>query len=223
MRYDIHRTHLSSPAGAGLLLTACSALPVIGKAEQPTRMPSGAILFTDDFSNVPSGWGISESPAAAVNYEQEGLRILVGQSNTDAWSLAGKRFADAHLEVTAAKQDGPENNLIGLVCRYQDRGHFYLLFISSDGYYGIARYSEDSYTLIGSEQLQYASVIVRENQEYRLKADCDGDRLTLFVDDWRLKSVQDDAYSEGDVGVFAGVYAEPGVDILFDDFLVSQP
>jgi hypothetical protein len=196
---------------------------VIGKAEQPTRMPSGAILFRDDFSNVPSGWGISESPAAAVNYELDGLRILVSQANTDAWSLAGKRFADAHLETTAVKQDGPENNLIGLVCRYQDKGHFYLLFISSDGYYGIARYSEDSYTLIGSEQLQYASTILREKQEYRLKADCDGDRLTLFVDDLRLKSVSDDAYTEGDVGVFAGVYAVPGVDILFDDFLVSQP
>ena len=208
---------------AGLMMTACSALPVIGKADQPTGMPSGAILFTDDFSHVPSGWGISESSAAAVNYEQDGLRIFIGQSNTDAWSLAGKRFVDAHLEVTATKQVGPENNLIGLVCRYQDQEHFYLLFISSDGYYGIARYSEDSYTLIGSEQLQYDSVIIREKQEYRLKADCDGDRLTLFVDDLRLKSVRDDAYTEGDVGVFAGVYAEPGVDILFDDFLVSQP
>lgn len=218
-----HCRILSFLLTADFLLTACSALPVIGKAEQPTRMPTGAIIFTDDFSNVPNGWGISESSAAAVNYEREGLRILVGQSNTDAWSLAGKRFADAHLEVTAVKQDGPENNLIGLVCRYQDRGHFYLLFISSDGYYGIARYSEDSYTMIGADQLQYASVILREKQEYRLKADCDGDRLTLFVDDWRLQSVQDEAYSEGDVGVFAGVYAEPGVDILFDDFLVSQP
>ncbi len=203
-----------------LLCSACTGLP---GAAQPTQPPAGTKLFADDFQNVPDGWGISTTSAAAVSYEYGGLRILVNQPNTDAWSVAGKRFADARVEALARKLDGPQNNLIGLICRYQDRGHFYIFFISSDGYYGIARYEDDSYSLIGADQLQYTSVIPRQDERYRLGAVCDGEELSLFVEDWRLMTVKDDAYSEGDVGVFAGVYETAGADILFDDFKVSQP
>jgi hypothetical protein len=206
-----------------LILTGCADLPILPIFPEPTQVPSGTQLFADDFSKVPGGWGVAESPSAAVSYERGGLRILVSQPYTYAWSVAGKRFNDTHLEVTVTRLDGPANNLIGLVCRYQERSLFYLMFISSDGYYGIAKYSGESYQLIGADQLQFTSVVNPQNNRFSIQADCTGNQLRLYVDDQLLMQAQDDELTTGDVGVFAGAYDRPGVDIVFDDFLVSEP
>lgn len=205
------------------ILAGCQPFAAWAGAPTPTRSPAGTPLFVDDFSKTPNGWGVNASQAAAVSYEQGGLRILVNEAHTDGWSVAGKKIKDVAITVTATRLAGPANNLIGVICRYQNRQNFYMLFVTSDGYYGIGQYQDNAYRLLGAEQLQYTSVIQPEQAQYQLKAICREDELALYLDDWKLMKVEDADYSEGDVGVIAGAYQTPGVDILFDDFIVSQP
>ncbi len=220
----LHKIGLCSVVVLALIfLTACDSYAAWATAPTPTALPAGKPLFVDDFTKTPNGWGINSSKAVTVTYEQGGLRMLVNEAQTDGWSVAGKRFRDVTIEVKAERLAGPSNNLVGVICRYQDRGNFYLLFITSDGYYGIGKYAENSYRLLGADQLQYTSVIQPERSQYQIKAVCSENELMLYLDGWKLMEVEDDGFHEGDVGVIAGAYEEPGVDILFDYFVVSQP
>ena len=56
-----------------------------------------------------------------------------------------------------------------------------------------------------------------------IKAECFGNQLTLYVNGVLLTSVSDATLANGDVGLLASTYDEAGVDILFDNFLVTLP
>jgi hypothetical protein len=47
--------------------------------------------------------------------------------------------------------------------------------------------------------------------------------LTFYVNGFQIAQTQDAALSSGDIGLIAGTFGEPGVDILFDNFVVLQP
>jgi hypothetical protein len=49
------------------------------------------------------------------------------------------------------------------------------------------------------------------------------DHLSLYVNGQILADVRDATFETGDVGLIAGTFTEPGVDIRFDDFVVHQP
>lgn len=204
-----------------IFISGCTGIRA-GSQETPTKEP-GTLLFSDDFSNPPGGWGTWKRGGATVDYYNGGLRILVAQDQFDFWSVAGQKFADASIEVDATKNSGPDNNDFGIVCRYQNKDNFYLLVASSDGYYGIAKMAAGQYSMIGADQLQYSSIVAHGRATNHLRADCIGSTLVLFFNGEKLIEAQDHDFTSGDVGVIAGAYATPGVDILFDNFEVRKP
>lgn len=204
-----------------LLCAACQAAPSAGAA---ATLQSGDILFKDDFSNKNSGWGLWNRDGALVEYHPSGgLRILVTESQYDFWSVTGRKFLDVQIEVDATMIGGPQDNDFGIICRYQDESNFYMMVISSDGYYGIAKMKDGQYRMIGAEQLQYSTAIAQGQSVNRLRGDCVGERLVLYVNDQKLMETTDADFSGGDVGLLAGAYDEPNVDILFDNFVVKKP
>lgn len=184
---------------------------------------AGDILFADDFSDPPSGWGIRNEEGAQVGYFANGLRFLIEKSHLDFWSVAGQEFQDVSIEVDAIKYAGPDNNDFGVICRYQDQNNFYMFVISSDGYYGIAKLKDGQYSMISSDKLQYSEVITQGQAVNHLRVDCVGDRLSLYANGRKLVETRDADFASGDVGLVAGAYQEKGVEILFDNFVVKKP
>jgi len=206
------------------LLVNVSCAPIsTGRASADIATP-GAVLFSDDFSDPPSGWGIWSRDGAKVAYHDGGLRIWVSETQYDFWSVAGKNFTDVQVEADATRLDGPDDNDFGILCRYLDKDNFYMLVVTSDGYYGIAKMRGGQYSMIGSDQLQYTgSAINRGSSSNHLRADCIGSTLRLYANGQMLMEARDTDFSSGDVGVLAGAYNTPGVDILFDNFVVKKP
>ncbi len=200
---------------------SCSTAGAPGKTAQ--EQTQGSILFSDDFSDPPSGWGIWDRDGGVVEYFDGGLRILVEDDYFDFWSVAGKSFGDVQIEVDAVKRSGPDDNDFGIICRYQNRDNFYMLVASNDGYYGIVKLKNGQYGMIGSSQLQYSDALLSGQVVNHLRADCVGDTLTLYANGQILMEAQDPDFREGDVGLVAGAYKEKGVDILFDTFVVKIP
>lgn len=184
---------------------------------------AGTPLFSDDFSNPPSGWGTWNRGGATVEYHGGGLRILVTEKQFDFWSVAGQKFTDASITVDAIKLSGPDDNDFGIVCRYQDKDNFYMLVVSSDGYYGIAKMKDGSHSMIHADQLQYSDVIAKGQSLNKLRADCIGPDLVLYANGQKLVEARDEEFVSGDVGLIAGAYDIQGVDILFDNFVVIKP
>ena len=185
---------------------------------------SDNLLFFDDFSDPNSGWDQVDETDYSTNYYNNAYRITVNTDMYDSWANPNIRtYTDAVIEVDATKNNGPDENDFGLICRYQDTDHFYYATISSDGYYGIVKVTSDSSDLLGRDYLEYSDYISQGNATNHLRLECVGETLNFYVNGYLLDQQTDGDYSEGDVGLIAGTYDTPGTDILFDNFSIYSP
>jgi hypothetical protein len=217
----IHRRTLAGACVVFLMAIMACATPL---TFQPTAIPaSGTVVFSDDFSRNWSGWDTWIKDGSGIAYENGGLRILVNQPQYDYWSMSSKKLIDSRIEADATLMGGPTDNNYGLVCRFNENLSYYAFLISSDGYYGVIRLIEGQSTVFGSGHMEYSTVILQGLVSNHIRADCIGDRLTLYVNGIQLAEYQDSILKEGEAGVIAGTYTNPGTDILFDNFFILQP
>ena len=204
-----------------LVLFACQS--VFQPAAPPTSLPqSGQLLFADDFSNLSTGWDRFTSAEGTMDYDGNGYRFLVNALQANFWSTPGKSFRDVRIEVDVAKLNGPDENRIGLLCRFSEN-NYYFFMVSSDGYYTIGKYTAGIAVQLGQSAMQSSDSIHQGLAVNHLRADCVGDILTFYVNGVLVAQAQDTELSLGDVGLLAGTFAQPGVDVIFDNFAVLQP
>lgn len=205
-----------------LILTslACS----MGGGSDATQ-PAGSenVLFQDDFSKSSSGWDRIQSEDGITDYEDGSYRIFVPDTDTELWANPGLDFSDVQIEVDATLESGPEDNDFGVICRYQDIDNFYYFIVTSDGYYGILKVKDGDTELFGGEEMGTTDAVKAGNAANHVRADCVGSTLTLYVNGEQLDSQTDADFVSGDVGLIAGTYGEPDVNILFDNFTVLKP
>lgn len=205
-----------------LLFTACSANIAATPAPQDLNAPSGSVLFQDDFAQPVTGWDRFMAAEGTIDYDAGGYRLLVNSPDTNFWSTPHKNFADTRLEVDAGKLGGPDENRIGLICRYTGTDYYFFM-ITSDGFYGIGIFSGEKAVLLGEGELKSSSTIKTGLAVNHLRADCAGDALTFYVNGLKVASAQDATLKAGDVGLMAGTFSQPGVDVIFDNFVVLKP
>ena len=128
---------------------------------------------------------------------------------------------DARIEVDVTKLNGPEENRAGIMCRYQN-GNYYFFIISNDGFYSIGKFIGGKTTLLGQSEMQ-ASELIQADTVNHLRADCIGDSLTFYINYNLIAGAKDTDLASGNVGLLAGSFTQPGVDVLFDHFVVMQP
>ena len=204
-----------------LLLVPALACSTAGIAE--SLIPPGGVLYQDIFSNPDSGWGAwSDSPGTA-GYKDEAYHIVVNQPNVNLWTHPGLSFTNLHEEVSLMSATGPQANRMGLICRLKDDKNFYFFVISADGYYGIGKVKDGQTSLLTGEKMQPNDSILTGSQINRLRADCIGNSLILYINGTFITSATDADFPSGDVGILAGTFDQPGTDVYFDNFVVFKP
>jgi len=199
-----------------LAVSACAPpIPSVPPADP------GEILYQDEFSNNTTGWDRVSNANGIMDYDGGGYRILIQQPSFNLWSTPEKNFSNVRVEADVTKLKGPDENRAGLMCRYQN-GDYYFFIISSDGFYAIGKFIGGNTLLLGQTEMQ-TSQFIQANGINHLRADCIGNTLSFYVNFNEVAVVQDTDFPSGDVGVLAGAFAEPGVDVLFDHFVVIQP
>jgi hypothetical protein len=201
-----------------LALSSC-VLPVPSAV---AAVPSGSVLYQDDFSSENSGWDRVQHDGGIMDYDGGGYRILVNAAEANLWSTPGRAFSDARIEVDAGKLGGPDANRIGLICR-SDGSSYYFFLIGSDGYYGLGVFTGGKAALLGQSSMQASDAILTGAAVNHLRLDCAGSQLTGYVNGVPVASVRDDNLRTGEVGILAGSFDDPGADIVFDNFVVLQP
>jgi hypothetical protein len=141
---------------------------------------------------------------------------------TNFWSTPHKNYSNVRIEVDTGKIGGPDENRIGVICRF-DGSNYYFFLISSDGFYGIGLYHGGVGTLLGQSEMQADPTIKTGLAVNHLRADCSGNTFTFYVNGFQVAQAQDSTLTSGDVGLLAGTFATPGVDVVFDNFVVLQP
>ena len=198
-------------------ISACTSLPIAAVA---TASP-GAILYQEQFENNTTGWARISNDNGIMDYDGGGYRILVRQPRLNVWSTSEKDFGDVRVEADVIKLHGPDENRMGLICRYQGGGYYFFV-ISNDGYYAIGKFIGGLTLLLGHSEMQASSAIQAGNMNH-MRADCIGDRLTFYINFTEVASATDTDFPRGDVGLVAGSFTESGVDVLFDNFVFLQP
>ncbi len=201
-----------------LILSACA--PSSTPAPIPSADP-GAMLYQDEFEDNASGWARISNENGIMDYDAGGYRFLVQQPGFNLWSTPEKNFGDVRVEADVTRLNGPDENRMGLICRYQS-GNYYFFIISSDGFYGIGKFIGGTTLLLGQEEMQ-ASDMIQMDASNHLRADCVGKTLTLYINYNEVASISDKDLSTGDVGLLVGAFSQAGVDVLFDHFVVIQP
>jgi len=207
-----------------LLITGCARLPLISQmVSQPTQVAERDVLFIDDFSETKSGWDRFQGEIGTTDYVKETYQITINEANTDLFANPSLYFSDVIIEVSASKLEGNEANNFGIICRYQDENNFYAGMISSDGYAGIFRIQNGKYQQLGHKEMQPMPAILGGSGKNLIHLECIGESIALAVNGIPVDARQDKTFKEGDVGLIAGTFDQPGVRIAFDDFKVMRP
>jgi hypothetical protein len=204
-----------------LTFTLCACgLPTL--AAPSSTASAGTILYKDDFSSPASGWNRIKYAEGIMDYDGGGYRMLVNALQANFWSTPRKDFADVRIEVDAGKLAGPDENRIGLICRFDGKSYYFFI-ISSDGYYGLGIFKNGQTALLGLSEMQSSDKIKTGVAVNHLQADCNRDELGFYVNGFQLADIHDPSLQHGDVGLLAGTFGKPGVDIVFDNFVVLKP
>jgi hypothetical protein len=203
------------------LLSACQQAAF--SADKLPWISEEKVLFRDDFSYPTGGWETYQDSLRLAGYQSGEFRLWLNVSHFQTWSVLGLNFSDVQVHSRARKLGGSDDNLFGVICRYWDPANYYAFVISSDGYYGIYKMMSGELSLIDQQHMDFSEIIHRGGGENTLFALCQGDQLAFFVNERLLIQVEDTAFQNGDVGLIVGNFSEPGVDILFDDFIVVKP
>jgi len=215
----MRKTILLLPLAFVLILSSC--LPTAQPTETVKIGNSGDILYQENFTDNSSGWDRAINDGGIMDYDSGGFRILVREPKLNYWSTPAGNYQDVRVEVDVTKLNGPEENRAGVMCRYRN-GDYYFFIISNDGYYAIGKFIGGMTLLVGQESMQQTDLIQPDAVNH-LRADCVGSTLTFYVNYTQVASVQDADFPTGGVGVLAGSFTEPGVDVLFQNFVVMQP
>lgn len=183
----------------------------------------GVLLFQDDFSSPNSGWDRYHGESYISDYDNGAYRIAVFQKNVEAWALPGLDLSDVIIEVTATSVNDPEDNVFGVLCRYQDPENFYFFLISSDGFSGIGVSHQGKRELLTGESMLPSDVILKGIASNLIQVQCIRDKLSISVNGTTINEVVSNKLKSGDVGLIAGTYEYASTEILFDNFTVRNP
>jgi hypothetical protein len=201
------------------ILSGCN-LPGMQSNTASANTPN--LLFEDSFSNPNSGWEVS-SQGGLKDYYNGTYHIQISETNIFSWSVAQQSYGDIVISVDSAFT-GPANMAeIGVICRMQNSQDFYFMTIRSDGAYAVFKMYQGNEFFIGMDGYEFTEAIRTGLSTNHIEAECRGENLSLVVNNEHLITVQDSSYQVGDVGILAGAYDEPGVNVYFDNFRVFQP
>ncbi len=178
--------------------------------------------WSDDFSDPAGGWQAESDASAEVRCYEGVMRLLVKVPNRLAWASAGREFSDFRLAVEATQVAGPDDNEYGVLVRMRDADHFYRFSISGDGYYLVSKYDGGAWEVLNGDWTSSDAIHLGAVTNL-LEIVCRGVTMTFLVNGVTLTQVEDSSYSRGDIGLYAGSFFEPGVEIHFDNLTVTEP
>jgi hypothetical protein len=230
------RRTLHSTLGAALIISA-----LIGRSGGVASAQSGPIVndpLTDP--TLSTSWFQAQRPdGISTFYSDDGFHIALSSNYAGGYTLESTpnlvdalnaRGADSNqsIEVDATRvgtgSDSPYE--FGIACRDSlENGGGYVLWVGSDstgGSAGIFKVVSDASGYKGVVEV-VPPTDVPADTGYHLRADCNGSRLTLFVNGAKVAEGQDGDYKSGRVGLFAYSPDATGVDVAFTNLTISRP
>ncbi len=218
-------------------LVAVPPTPVIAATATPTPLPTHTtaptpfVLLEDDFADRrqnrwPSGGSVAMG--GVRGYADGGYRISVRRSEWIIWSSPrhSESYRDTSIEVDVRVTADSVVGEYGVACRAQEASwDGYIFFLSTDGAARIVRVVDhvEELEFVDISDGVYDEAIFTDGSTNRLRADCIGDRLTLYVNDYRVLEARDAAWTAGHIGLLVNSWEAFPLTAWFDNVRVSEP
>lgn len=177
------------------------------------------LRLADDFSqnnspliqgSRPNEWRTELRPAESV------YSIEVWPNHL-AWSLLGLADLEGYRLQTSVLVNGETpNGYAGLIIRYQDERHFYILLVDGNGRYQVQHQNGDE--VITVQPWVMAPFLNRAGSANLLTIEDDGDRVRFYGNNMLVAELDNLVYPLGFVGLAGGAQGQSSAEIRFDWF-----
>lgn len=213
----------SSSQNTGQKNQAPTPFQALGKFPTPTQSKSESTILADNFSNPSSGWSVHQGLNSTAQYSNGSFVFKVDKPDTATWSTLADSYKDVIIEVDVTQTAGPNDDLFGVICRFQDANNFYRFVIGANGYAGITKRTGGTVNVISASLLSKSPAVNIGSSVNHLKAVCQGNMLTLFVNNQLVAQAQDSEFDQGRVGLLAAAGAHSGIELQFTNFALLNP
>jgi hypothetical protein len=230
-------SHVAPPTSAGPSASAADATAVLlcGAA-----VPAGTanVLFASDLSQNCRALGERGVPGATPKqgyHDADGYRVVLaaGEELTE-WVRAARYSpgppADVRIEVDAGVVSGPPDATFGMMCRFNmgltpgnPDPKMYSFLFRPDGRYQI-EYLEGQLANPRDRILLAGRGLAPRAGFNRVRVECIGKSLTLYLNGQRIASIEDDRLPAGLSGIRAQNYDDKQrSEFIFRNFIVMRP
>ena len=191
----------------------------------PDQLDQTIYQLTDDLTadhKTFSGVGLS---GAFNNYEEDGFHFSPIVPFNFYSAATGTSLSDVSIEATVKMEVKPGvsgTQLAGVVCRTSREGS-YIAAIKVDGTYTVFRDTPQQPFAVLAHKASDA--ILPGLAANRLRLDCRGNQIDLYINDRQVESLTDSRYnlSFGRAGLFTKAGSEPNEDaIVFSNLIITE-
>jgi serine/threonine protein kinase len=186
------------------------------------------IVFADYFDSDASGWatGEFEDDLSQTKVDIEGGKYTLsvttrpGQTPFVEKKLPNQEFSNFVLSVEATPHDIAEYYSYGVAFRENSADHCYAFEIGNDGLYGVSLFEGDWVTLKDWS----SSEAIKVGQKNTLTVVAEGSKLSFFVNEEKLATIEDGTLATGSVGLIVNIFEEGNsATVDFDNLIVTTP
>jgi len=117
---------------------------------------------------------------------------------------------------------GTNDNYFSLFCRESSEG-WYEFNVSSGGLWSILRYDDNANQFNNLYNGGSMSVNMGRGVQNIFTMICSGNQISVYINDKLLRTVTDNYYTEGMVGISASAFQAGTASVGFDWFAVNEP
>jgi hypothetical protein len=204
------------------------APPTATASPTATATPGpGDTLYSTQFDNF-MGWKASpmQTQGKMTTAIRDGqLVVTIRSADTYGYVFYTGDYpasSDQTIETVAERMGGTNRNNLSLICRVSERG-WYEFNVTSGGLYNIMRYDSQlgNWTMLASGG---SGAINLQDKPNKLRAVCQGDNLTLVVNDQFVAAARDGALTRGgQFGLSVSTFSIGNVSVGFDYLTVKLP
>ena len=204
-----------------VVLAACEAVG--------TETVSGEdVLFRDEFAPGQMGEWLLEGDERGRAMVADGRLLLEvdGSNMVQYTTLVEQSFTNFDLEVEVTQLAGSPGSTYGVLFGLDDSAveSFFRFEVTGNGLYVVERRAADgSWERFTDEWVASEALKQGLNATNRLRVLVAIPTFSFYANDTLLTQIVDDRYQGGYVGLDAGTFGRPGLQVAFDNVTIREP
>jgi hypothetical protein len=187
--------------------------PLAGAAPTPTI--DEKFDFKDKYY-----WYLFDSSTGEGKIEDEAFTLVVKEPEHVEWTFGGKKFGNFYVSAEAVVPNTTckAGDHWGLIFRMKDNANFYMFGVSCDGKYKLLKRVDGAFQTV--VDFTDSDFITDLGQKNALGVRAVGNELSLYVNGNFITTVNDGAFAEGVVGMYATSRLTPSLTVTYDNIAV---